>query len=126
MCNLLIALFRGKFTEAVDLGEKEKLEIPGGCVQTPSGKEPSVRGGGGGVRIFSGTAHWKKGALCLEYSQWPQTEDTVLPNTDQPRPVNNIFIFSTTKQGPCHVTNLPGFAEKIKKIPSAARTNQIA
>ena len=36
MCNLLIAGFRGKFTEAVDLGEKEKLEIPGG-------------GGGGGV-----------------------------------------------------------------------------
>ena len=32
MCNLLIAVFRGKFTEAVDLGEKEKLEIPGGWV----------------------------------------------------------------------------------------------
>ena len=30
MCNLLIAVFRGKFAEAVDLGEKEKLEIPGG------------------------------------------------------------------------------------------------
>ena len=30
MCNLLIVVFRGKFAEAVDLGEKEKLEIPGG------------------------------------------------------------------------------------------------
>ena len=31
MCNLLIAVFRDKFTEAVDfIGEKEKLEIPGG------------------------------------------------------------------------------------------------
>ena len=30
MCNLLIAVFRGKFAEAIDLGEKEKLEIPGG------------------------------------------------------------------------------------------------
>ena len=30
MCNLLIAVFCGKFAEAVDLGEKEKLEIPGG------------------------------------------------------------------------------------------------
>ena len=30
MCNLLIAGFRSKFAEAVDLGEKEKLEIPGG------------------------------------------------------------------------------------------------
>ena len=30
MCNLLIAVFRGKFAEAVNLGEKEKLEIPGG------------------------------------------------------------------------------------------------
>ena len=30
MCNLLIAVFSGKFAEAVDLGEKEKLEIPGG------------------------------------------------------------------------------------------------
>ena len=42
MCNLLIAVFRGKFAEAVDLGEKEKLEIPGGWgggVQRPSGTE---------------------------------------------------------------------------------------
>ena len=30
MCNLLKAVFRGEFAEAVDLGEKEKLEIPGG------------------------------------------------------------------------------------------------
>ena len=30
MCNLLIAVFRGKFAEVIDLGEKEKLEIPGG------------------------------------------------------------------------------------------------
>ena len=41
MCNLLnLAVFRDKFTEAVDLGEKEKLEIPGGWgVQRPSGTE---------------------------------------------------------------------------------------
>ena len=46
MCNLLIAVFHGKFPdlEAVDLGEKEKLEIPGGWgggrgVQRPSGTE---------------------------------------------------------------------------------------
>ena len=25
MCNLLIAVFHGKFAEAIDLGEKEKL-----------------------------------------------------------------------------------------------------
>ena len=41
MCNLLIAAFRGKFAEAIDLGQKEKLEIPGGWggVQRPSGME---------------------------------------------------------------------------------------
>ena len=43
MCNLLIAVFHGKFAEAIDLGEKEKLEIPrgwgGGGVQRPSGTE---------------------------------------------------------------------------------------
>ena len=46
--------FRGKFAEAIDLGEKEKLEIPGGWgggVQRPSGT---------GVWIFSGTAHLEK------------------------------------------------------------------
>ena len=60
MCNLLTAVFRGKFAEAVDLGEKEKLEIPGGWggggVQRPSGTEipgwSKVKnlpwGGGGG------------------------------------------------------------------------------
>ena len=42
MCNLLIAVFHRKFAEAVDLGVKEKLEIPGGWgggVQRPSGTE---------------------------------------------------------------------------------------
>ena len=54
MYNLLMAVFRGKFTEAVDLGEKEKLEIPGGWVgvQRPSGgrgsKVKNLPGGGGG------------------------------------------------------------------------------
>ena len=59
MCNLLIAVFRGKFAEAIDfIGEKEKLEIPGGWggVQRPSGTEIP---GGWGVWIFSGTAHCK-------------------------------------------------------------------
>ena len=52
MCNLLIVVFRGKFAEAVDLGEKEKLEIPGGWggVQRPSGTE--IPGGGvGGSKV---------------------------------------------------------------------------
>ena len=51
MCNLLIAGFRGKFAEAVDSGEKEKLEIPGegrGGVQRPSGTE--IPGGEGGLK----------------------------------------------------------------------------
>ena len=40
MCNFLIAVFRGKFAEAFDLGEKEKLESPGvGGVQRPPGIE---------------------------------------------------------------------------------------
>ena len=43
MCNLLIADFCGKFAEGVDLGEKGKLEIPGGWggggVQRPPGTE---------------------------------------------------------------------------------------
>ena len=69
MCNLLIAVFRGKFAEAVDLGEKEKLEIPegwggGGCSKTLW--NGNSRGVGGskvknlpwGVWIFSGTAHF--------------------------------------------------------------------
>ena len=38
MCHLLIAVFHGKFAEAVDLGEKEQLEIRvgggGGCSKT--------------------------------------------------------------------------------------------
>ena len=47
MCNLLKAVFRGKFTEAVDLGEKEKLEIPGGwggggCAKTLRNGNPRV------------------------------------------------------------------------------------
>ena len=74
MCNLLIAIFRGKFTEAVDLGEKEKSEIPGGwgggCSKTlwngnsrrVGGSKvknlPWGGGGGGGVWIFSGTTHF--------------------------------------------------------------------
>ena len=48
MCNLLIAVFRGKFTEAVDLGEKEKLEIPegwGGGFKDP--QEQKFQGGRG-------------------------------------------------------------------------------
>ena len=48
MCNLLIAAFRGKFAEAVDLGEKEKLEIPGGwggCSKTL--RKGNSRGVGG-------------------------------------------------------------------------------
>ena len=70
MCNLLIAFFRGKFAEAVDLGEKEKLEIPGGWggggVQKTlwNGHSRGVGGSkvknlplGGGVWIFSATAH---------------------------------------------------------------------
>ena len=42
-------------------------------------------------------------AQGLEYRPRPtasggtQTEGTVSPNTDRPRPVNNIFIFFTTK-----------------------------
>ena len=61
MCNLLIAVFRGKFADqAVDLGEKEKLEIPGGwgwgwgVFKDPL--EWKFRGGGGG---FKDPLEWK-------------------------------------------------------------------
>ena len=68
MCNLLKVVFRGKFTEAVDLGEKEKLEIPGGWggggfkdPQRPSGTEipgwSKVKNLPWGVWIFSGTTN---------------------------------------------------------------------
>ena len=47
MCNLLIAVFRGKFAEAVDLGEKEKLEIPGGWGVFKDPLERKFQGGRG-------------------------------------------------------------------------------
>ena len=86
MCNLLIAVFHGKFSEAVDLGEKEKLEIPGGwgggCSKTlrnansrgvgGSKVKNLPWGGGGGVWIFSGTAHYRPQAsrCCLVETFW--------------------------------------------------------
>ena len=45
MCNLLIAVFRGKFAEALDLGEKEKLEIPGGWGVFKDPQERKFQGG---------------------------------------------------------------------------------
>ena len=69
MCNLLIAVFRGKFAEAIDLGEKVGNSWGvggGGCSKTLwNGNSKGVGGpkvknlpwGVGGVWIFSGTAH---------------------------------------------------------------------
>ena len=68
MCNLLIAVFCGKLAEAIELGEKEKLEIPGGLggvFKDPLKRKFQGVGGskvknlpwGGRVWIFSGTAH---------------------------------------------------------------------
>ena len=34
----------------------------------------------------------KNCARGLEYGPRPQSEGTVFPNTDQPRPANNVFI----------------------------------
>ena len=63
MCNLLMAVFCGKFAEALDLHEKGKLEIPGGWGCSKTLRNGNSRGVGGskvknlpwGVWIFSGT-----------------------------------------------------------------------
>ena len=40
-----------------------------------------------------GGPYWEKVENCARGLEYGQTEGTVFPNTDRPRPVNNIFIY---------------------------------
>ena len=90
MCNLLIAVFHGKFAEAVDLGEKEKLEIPGGWGCSKTLRNGNSRGLGGskvknlpwGGGVFSGTAHsdslfFKLNHANILFGVSPRGEDSI-------------------------------------------------
>lgn len=66
--------------------------------------------------------------LCLRTRAILKTEDTVFPNMDWPRLVDNIFIFSTRIQGSSMATNhtinsprITGKTERFRLLPEPIR-----
>ena len=70
--------------------------------------------------------YWEKCALCLEYGPRPhvlETEGTVFPNRDRPRPVNNIYISYKRNSRLCRSGGFTNGSKNVLKLNMQRRSS---